>query len=335
MLITLPSTFHDRPTDRLSIHLYIHPSIRSFVRSFIRPSIRPLDSIHVSTHLCTPRLRVVFLHVGGDYARDTPAYVRACLCARVCWMRVPARLGALGPSRSVPWSIAPLATRYPQQFQPVRPLDCLPVSHRTPNRLHSEAIREPFSASLPATPLVYALSHRRPTSPSSPTAASLPSFSLILVRRSFSLTLRSVLSFSLEIFSLSARRFFASHSVPSGHSLRSSLGSRVTLGERTSTGYRSLRLPSPPAHSPSRSPFHVSFVLPPSPSGQPVCLSLFLSPTCLASRQAVPSAQLYAPSTLCSRRGCLCLAAAGSCSISPSSAPLSFIRLASLPLTRE
>lgn len=154
-------------------------------------------------------------------------------------------------------------------------------------------------------------------------------------RRSFSLTLRSVLSFSLEIFSLSARRFFASHSVPSGHSLRSSLGSRVTLGERTSTGYRSLRLPSPPAHSPSRSPFHVSFVLPPSPSGQPVCLSLFLSPTCLASRQAVPSAQLYAPSTLCSRRGCLCLAAAGSCSTSPSSAPLSFIRLASLPLTRE
>lgn len=83
-------------------------------------------------------------------------------------MGVPARLGSRPvPSRSVPRSIAPFATRYPQQFQPARPPDCLPVSHRTPNRLHSEAIREPFSASLrlPRS-LSYALSafRRHPTS---------------------------------------------------------------------------------------------------------------------------------------------------------------------------
>lgn len=82
-------------------------------------------------------------------------------------MGVPARLGSRPvPSRPVPRSIAPFATRYPQQFQPARPPDCLPVSHRTPNRLHSEAIREPFSASLRLPrALSYALSafRRHPT----------------------------------------------------------------------------------------------------------------------------------------------------------------------------
>lgn len=70
----------------------------------------------------------------------------ASLCASPCVDGGPGP--ALGPFRPVPsrpveYRTA-LATRYPQQFQPAARL---PVSHRTPNRLHSEAIREPFSPS--------------------------------------------------------------------------------------------------------------------------------------------------------------------------------------------
>ena len=65
-------------------------------------------------------------------------YTRACTC--MC-----ARMGSRsGSARPVPLSIAPLARHPLSAAVSASP----PVSHRTPNRLHSEVIREP----LPVTP---------------------------------------------------------------------------------------------------------------------------------------------------------------------------------------
>lgn len=183
------------------------------------------------------------------------------------------------------------------------------MSHRTPNRLHSEAIREPFSASLPATPLVrsrvgspsaphFALP-RHPRSPSlvSLTAAPIlsPFFSSFTHTcahtHTYTYTHRHtraqvVLSFPLEIFSLSvhsARRFFASHSVPSRPLLALLCQSSYT--RRTHE------------HQLSLSPSSISvgsFSIPFFTLLRPV-LSVPLSPTRLASRLVPPSCHSTLP----------------------------------------
>lgn len=216
------------------------------------PTVRPTARLQL--YPCEPRVCVSprGASVGGNYTRA----FRPCTCVRVhpC-ARVlvggpgPTRRSRPVPSRSVEYRTAPLATRYPQQFQPARPPDCLPVSHRTPNRLHSEAIREPFSASLPATLLVRSLvgtplrsRHPRLYRPSSPSPT--PSFFLSLYTHTYTDSYTRVAS------SLSLLKFSPSSSLTRGVSSRPTLsrrdlsspssGSRVTLGERTSTGYRSL-----------------------------------------------------------------------------------------------
>jgi len=162
----------------------------------------------------------------------------------------PARLPA-----SVPPHAEPFALRSDQGA-----LLCLPAGH--PARIRSLSRRLIVGAPLHPR-------HPRP----SPSHLSLFLSSLFFFSRS---TLRS--SLSLLKISPSPRGFSLHPTLSHRGTLFALLsGSRVTLGERTSTGYRPLRLPSPPAHSPSRSPSRVSFILTPSPSTQPVCLSLSLS----------------------------------------------------------
>lgn len=211
--------------------------------------------------------------------------------------------------------------------------------------MHSEAIREPFSASLPLPPRSYALSsalHRHPTSPffvthgRSSSSPSLPlrfclPFSLALHTHTHKHTHRHTraqvaLSFPLEIFSLSvrnARRFFASHSVPSKpllallcqssytrrtHEHRLSLSpSPISVGSFSISFFTLLRLL--PIY-PSRSDV---FSLPPGPSFTP----------------------LYAPSTFRLRLRCPRPATTTSCPTSPFSTPLSSVGPASPSRSRE
>lgn len=277
--------------------------------SRIRPTDRSSDSptltlsvwTCVCVHRASPCLCRWRLHAERPGLRRVcGAHVRVRACVR--WGSRPgSALSARPvPFRGVSRRAAPLATRYPQQFQPARPPDWLPVSHRTPNRLHSEAIREPFSASLPLPPCSYALS-------------SAPHFALLRHPRSFSLvslTAAPILSPFFSSFahtytrarkwsslfllkfspSPSVARGVSSHPTLSHRSLSSpSSASRVTLGERTSTGYRSLRLLSPSARFPSHF----------SPSCVSSCLSLSLWRV-LASRLIPPSRH----STLPPRSAC-------------------------------
>lgn len=181
-------------------------------------------------------------------------------------MGVPARLGALGPSRSVEYRAAP--RRSPPAIhssfsQPARPTDCqCPTVRRTVCTQKRSG-----SPSLPPyRPPARTLSRRHPTSPFLVTHGRLPSFPSLTLRfcLPFSLALhihaQVVLSFPLEIFSLSvrsARRFFASHSVPSRPLLALLCQSSYT--RRTHEHRLSL---SPSARSPSRfSPSCVSSYL--------------------------------------------------------------------------
>jgi len=170
--------------------------------------------------------------VGGDYTLSGPAFGVCAPCTSVC-ARVldggpgPARRSRPVPSRSVEYRAAP--RRSPPAIhssfsQPARPTDCqCPTARRTVcTQKRSGSPSLPPYLCHPAR----TLSRRHPTSPFFVTHGRSPSSPSLPLRfcLPFSLALRThtraqaVLSFPLEIFSLSvrsARRFFASHSIPS------------------------------------------------------------------------------------------------------------------------